>query len=335
MLAVPDESCHRSKIADWLELKAISSPDGRVGFGTLISATALTENEQEENIGDEDAEEDQLVLDAQAEISRRLESVGDDYPFRIDDNGQAMCFVTPVTRTGSIYLFCLFLSHAYDRTILSKKDAPKVTNRERDLFQACATIAAGGYVRGPSKSFGWPRPDGSDYLKALKLVYALFGDGTPNKRARPAAAQAVKDNGIDVIAWRRPADNLPGTLYLVGQVASGKDWKDKSVVTDRMHFHQMWFERQPGSQPTDAMFMPFGLEPDIPADGTPYTTVLIDHMQSVAYKFGQLFYRDRVARHFGEGMSLIDAGEAEIERHGDVPKILRWVNSYSKRLRTA
>lgn len=163
MLSVPDETVHRTKVADWIELKAISSPDGRVGFGTLISATALTEDEQRENIADEDRAEEQLVLRVQAEIARRLNNVGSDYPFRIDDQGHALQFVTPVTEAGSVYLFCLFLSHAFDRTILPKKLAPKVTNGIRDLFQACATIAAGGYVKGPSVSFGFPRPDGATF----------------------------------------------------------------------------------------------------------------------------------------------------------------------------
>ncbi|MGB6688767.1 MAG: hypothetical protein WBE76_13095 [Terracidiphilus sp.] len=335
MLAIPDESCHRTKIADWLELKAIESPDGRVGFGTLIAAAALTENEQEENIADEDAEEDRLVEDVQEEIARRRESIGDDYPFRIDENGQALRLIKPFTKAGSIYLFCLFLSHAFDRTIVPKKLAPRVTNGERDLFQACSTVAAGGYVQGPAISFGWPRPDGSTYLRALKRVYSLFGDGTPHKRARPAASQAVKDNGVDIIAWRRAPDELPGTLYMVAQVASGVDWVDKSVVTYRRHFHDYWFERKPGSPTTDAMFMPFGLEPDLPGDGTPYKEVLVDHLQGIGYKFGLLFYRDRIARHFGDGMRLIEAGETQIERHENLPKIVKWVNNYSKRLQSA
>jgi hypothetical protein len=108
-----------------MELKAISAPDGRVGFSTLVSATALTENEQEEDVADEDSQDDQLVLCVQAELVRRRETIGDDYPFRIDANGRAMEFITPVTTTGSVYLFCLFLSQAFDRTIVSKALAPK------------------------------------------------------------------------------------------------------------------------------------------------------------------------------------------------------------------
>jgi hypothetical protein len=335
VLAIPDESVHRTKIADWLELKAISSPDGRIGFETLVSATALAENEQKENIGDEDREEDELVLCVQAEIARRLKNVGRDYPFRIDDKGRVLQFVTPVSEAGSVYLFCLFLSHAFDRTIVPKKLAPKVTNKIRDLFQACATIAAGGYVKGPSMSFGFPRPDGSNFLKALHRVYSLFGDGTPRKKPRPAAAKKIKDNGIDIIAWKRSIDDLPCTLYLIAQVASGEDWEDKSVITDRLHFHKYWFIDEPGSQPHDAMFMPFGLEPEEPEDDTPYEQVLKDYMQSVGYRYGNLFYRDRIARHLADGLQFIADGEAHIERGPDVVKVVRWVERYTKRLQAA
>jgi hypothetical protein len=333
VLAVPDETVHRTKVADWMELKAIASPDSRIGFGTLVSGTALTENEQEEDIAEEDIEEENLVIGVQNEILRRAKAVGEDYPFRIDDRGRALQFITPVSKVGSVYLFCLFLSHAFDRTIVPKKLAPKVTNKTRDLFQACATVAAGGYVKGPAMSFGFPRPDGTTFLKALHRVYALFGDGRPRKRPRPAAAKMIKDNGIDIIAWRRSVDDLPCTVYLIGQVASGKDWQGKSVKTDQLHFHKYWFIDEPGSQPQDAMFMPFGLEPEDPEDGTPYEKVLKDYMQSIGYAFGTLFYRNRIAKHLAEGLELIEAGELHIERHEEIPQVIKWVERYVKRLR--
>lgn len=335
MFAVPDETVHRTKVADWLELEAIASPDGRIAFATLTSATALAENEQKEDIADEDAEEDELVLRVQGEIGRRLNNIGDDYPFRIDDQGRALQFMAPVSETGSVYLFCLFLSHAFDRTIMPKALAPRVTNKTRDLFQACATVAAGGFVEGPSMSFGFPRPDGAAFLKALHRVYLLFGDGIPRKQPRIAAARAIKDNGIDIIAWKRSIDNLPCMLYVIAQVASGADWKNKSVVTDRIHFHDYWFIDKPASQPHDAMFMPFGLEAEDPGDGTPYEDVLKDHMQGIGYKFGTLFYRDRIARHLAEALILIEKGEQDIERSKDLKKVIEWVEKYTERLRSS
>jgi len=335
VLAVPDETVHRTMVADWLELEAISSPDGRVGFATLISAAELSEEEQPEDMADEDIKQDALVLSSQAELARRLKNIGDDYPFRITENGRALEFLNPVTKVGSVYLFCLFLSHASDRTIIPKALAPKVTNKTRDLFQACATVAAGGFVQGPSMSFGLPRPDVATFLKALHRVYKLFGDGKPRKNPRPAAAKKIKDNGIDIIAWRRSIDNLPCTLYMIGQVASGENWEGKSVVPDREHFHKYWFEDIPGSQPHDAMFMPFGLEPENPEDNTTYDDVLKDYMQSIAYRYGTLFYRDRIAKHLAQGLQLVDAGEQEIERVPDIRKVVAWVKKYTEKLQAA
>jgi hypothetical protein len=318
-----------------MELKAIASADSRVGFGTLVSATALAENEQEPDIGDEDVEEEGLVLCVQAEIARRLENVGDDYPFRIDEKGRALLFKEPVTEPGYVYLFCLFLSHAFDTTIIGKDMAPAVDNRIRDLFQACATIAAGGYIRGPSMSFGFPRPDGVDFLKALRKVYKLFGDGRVCARPRKSAPPKVKDNGIDIVAWRWSIDNLPGMPYLIGQVASGKDWVNKSVKADREHFHKYWFVEHPASQPEDAMFMPFGLEPDNAELGVDYDELLKDHMSSLGYRYGNMFYRDRIARHVAMGLQLIANGERHIQRRDDLGEVTRWVEEYTQRLRAA
>jgi hypothetical protein len=336
MLAIPDSTAHRTKLADWLELACLNSPFNRIGFSTLTSASALSEDTQAEDDADEDLWSDALVLTVQLEINRRRKHIGDDYPFRIDEKGESMHFNPQLTQAGAIYLFCLYISHAADRAVLAKKHAPRMNNKLRDLFQACATIAAAGFVQGPAISFGWPRPDKSNFLKALKRAYKIFGDGTPHAAPRPAAKKKkVKDSGIDIIAWRPSIDGLPCTQYVIGQVASGKDWVDKSVVAEGRHFHKYWFEYPPASQHQDAMFMPFGLEPLDPEDGTPYEDVLADYMQSLGYEYGNVFYRDRISKYAKEGLRIAEAGEQNIERVADVPKIVKWVASYSKRLSAA
>ena len=123
------------------------------------------------------------------DLSRGLKTIGDDYPFRIDDNGHAIRFITPVTKVGSVYLFCLFLSHAFDRTIMPKELAPKITNKTRDLFQACATVAAGGYVHRASNFLRIPTAGRSAFLKALQQVYRAVRrwetlSATPRRRRR-------------------------------------------------------------------------------------------------------------------------------------------------------
>jgi hypothetical protein len=334
MLAIPDTTVHVTKLADWLELNALSSQDGRVGFGTLLSAADMSKEGQPEDIADDDTSDETLVLSAQREIKHRFQVIGNDYPFRIAENGQSMHVVANISDTGVAYLLCLFLSHANDRTIVPKKLAPRITASVRNLFQSCATVAAGGFVQGTAISFGWPRPNGTEFLKALKKVYKLFGDGTPVVRPRSAASQHVKDDGIDVIAWRPSADDLPGTQYLLGQVASGEDWVEKSVVADSQHFHKYWFKVQPSTQHQDAMFMPFCLEPPQAPKSTS-DDVLKDHVQSLTYRYGNVFYRYRIAKFVAEGLRLYRENNNNIEGALEFPKISKWVKNYRKRLLAA
>ena len=53
----------------------------------------------------------------------------------------------------------------------------EIDNKIRDLFQACATWAAAGDVKGHAYSFGFPRPDHSGFLVKLKTIYRHFADG--------------------------------------------------------------------------------------------------------------------------------------------------------------
>jgi hypothetical protein len=250
--------------------------------------------EQEEDIADEDARHESLVGSVQSVIAERRKIIGpDDYPFIIDDDGSGMQRAAPVTPAGAIYLFCLFLSHAYDRTIIPKEHAPDITHEVRDLFQICATVAAAGYVEGIATSFGWPRPDSEKFLAALKRIYGMFGDGTPHGAAPIGAPDQVKDDGIDVIAWRPSPDGLPGTHYLLGQVASGNDWQGKSVVNYIDMFHKFWFSTPPASREIPVMFMPFCLEPKAFDDPSEAQESAVNNMQRLTNFFGVLIYRYR------------------------------------------
>jgi hypothetical protein len=336
VLSIPDKNSHRTKFADWLELSCIRAADGRVGFGTLVSASDIASEEQPEDIAEEDIREDDLVLAVQDEINQRRRCIGDqDYPFRVDDRGEAIVFTRELTEAGAVYLFCLFLSHASDRTIVPAALAPQVDNPARDLFQVCATVAAAGYVSGNAMCFGWPRPEGEAFLEALHRIYAFFGDGLPHAEPRPAAPEDVKDDGVDVIAWRPTPDGLPGTHYLLGQAASGNNWKDKSIMADANLFHDYWFERRPAARHENAMFMPFCIEPKSADDEGSQQEALVDHMQRLLLKYGTIIYRYRMARYAAEGIRIHALGGFTIERVGELQDVVRWVEGYSQTLRAA
>ncbi len=336
MFSIPDPTEHVTKLADWIELEVLSAPDGCVGFGTLVSAADLEIEEQEADIADEDLRQEGLVVAVQAEIAARRKVIGDDYPFILDDSGATLQLATQITAVGAIYLFCLFLSHAFDRTIVPEDLAPDITNDVRDMFQVCATVAAAGYVEGIAISFGWPRPDDAAFLVAVQRVYGLFGDGTPVNTPPPAAPDQVKDDGIDIIAWRPSPDGLPGTHYLIGQVASGNDWRGKSVINYCGMFHKYWFSRQPAAPHQPAMFIPFCLDPKASDDPSIAQEIAVDYnMQRLTNQFGVIFYRYRLPYFAAVGLRVHAQAGHLIERVDELPRVEQWVQTYTTRLRAA
>jgi hypothetical protein len=63
--------------------------------------------------------------------------------------------------------------------------------------------------------------------------------------------------------------------------------------------------------------------------------VLKDYMSSNGYRYGNLFYRDRIAKHVADGLHVAANGEQDIERVSDITKVVTWVNKYTERLREA
>lgn len=332
MFSLPEEDSHPTKFADWLELCALCSTNG-VGMSELVSGTDIEENEESEDWADDDTSQESIVSKTQAEIADRRDYIGADYPFEMDESGRHFSFTGRVTPVGGVYLFSLFLSHAQDRTIIPEDWAPKLDNYARNLFQACSTVAAGGYVRGVARSFGWPRPDRTAFLEALRITYEAFGDGVPVDKPRPAAPRWIKDGGIDIIAWQRSMDGLAGTQYLIGQVASGENWKEKSVRSDAEILHEWWFTQRPASRHQCAMFMPFCIEPEEGEDEdvTPQE-MLVDYMKLLTIEFGVVFYRYRLAHYAAMGLRLTEEGYTGIEGTGELKHIVDWVKQYRSQL---
>ncbi len=234
---------------------------------------------------------------------------------------------------AAVYLFCLLISHVAKSPLLDRFDLTHEARSGRDIFQICATLSAAGYCEGPAISFGWPRRDRAEFAVKLAETYTLFGDGTPRSIPIPAAPKHIKDGGIDVIGWRRTRDGLPGTFYLLGQVASGHNWDTKTVLKDIDKFHWAWFETQPVSQVTGAMFVPFCITDTGEGAGDfSNQAFLISKMQFIAKEFGHFIYRYRLPFFAGKAPALGASGVTPIEGLDEIPRIHEWVNAFRTRL---
>lgn len=335
MISAPSVEDHPTILADWLELQAFSAPSGQAEILSLRDETDLTQDSEAEDIADFDAKADAIVGRVTTELHDRIKILGGAYPFRVNNAG-TLLILRDVLDTGigpAAYLACLLMSHVSSSPILDGMDVATEAKAGRDIFQICATVSAAGWCGGPAISFGWPRRDRSGFSQKLAETYAIFGDGTPRAEPLAGAPEHIKDGGIDVIAWRRMEDGLPGTMYLLGQSASGENWKGKSVLNDIPVFHWAWFEVQPASQPIGAMFVPFCIT-DVEETPGEFASqgVLISRMQFIAKEFGQFFYRYRLPVYAARVSDLVAGGTGPIEGYAELAQIWTWVKTFRDRL---
>ena len=244
--------------ADWLELAAFLSASGRSRLDDLIGQQDLEWNQEPADFGETDEVLTDIVANVVAEVERRAHDLEGAYPFSMTEDGSSLVLTKEWSLGNAVYLFCLIIAHAVRSELVSLELAPDDASLRAawDIFQVCATLAAAGRCDGPSYSIGWPRPDKTGFLEKLKQVWAHFGDGKPREVPLPGTPNQIKDEGVDVIAWWPERDEQPGQGFLIGQVASGHDWKDKSIRPHLERFLNEWFCVQPVSLAPPNSFYP-------------------------------------------------------------------------------
>jgi hypothetical protein len=322
-LTVPDIESPIDLLADWLELRALFSADQRAFVRELCAQADIAWDKDAIEIDGDDARLEDLAARLAEEVRRRGSILGSAYPFSMSHDGDTLV-LTPESSWSvgeATYLFSLILAHATQSEIVSGKVAPSKPDlvRARDLFQICATLAAASHCEGPAFAFGFPRPDSSAFLSKVKQIWSLFKDGVPHTAPLPDSPTAVKDEGIDVIAWRRQADGKPSTLYLLAQVASGNDWTEKSVKTFIDLFHGEWFSTPPAAQAQAAIMIPFFVEGG--------------EMRRRTRTHGVVFDRGRMPLLAGKAVNLVtNAGLAPVERMDETDKLKEWVLQHRTRV---
>jgi hypothetical protein len=335
----------RSSVADWLEITTVLSSRGRSTEAAILGVFDLAEDAAAaESVVDEETGEplDDAILEEPRqefistifeELSYRKGCLGDSYPFTVDVargtldrmDGDAM------THAGQlVYLFCLLASMIRRR---SMQPVERFADVERDIannFQICACLAAGGYLVGEVASFGFPRASGDSFLPALQSVYKRFGAGQVRvlTEVPPGLPDSLKDGGIDVIAWRDLPDAMPGKIYLLGQCASGMNWRNKSALEYIEQLHGAWFTAQPARHSIPAMFIPFPFHDEIEGQpGRPFLELVRNRYWYEEPRFGIIFDRLRIA-HFAQACVELSAeAQEKVDGAARLGDIRHWVET--------
>ena len=303
--------------ADYLELKAVLSAEKRSYSQDIFNAMDMLADRDFDSVNAEMEERDPILIDTVGRIQLRKNILKSTYPFKLDEQGDVLYFTAEkLNLAQTAYIISLLLSNLRELSPLlidyKRNPSEKDKRRLREYFQYIATTAIAAEVGGRAWSFGFPRPDQSGFVEKLTEVWSVIKDGDVNPD--PSAPSQAKDDGIDVFACREPKDGLPGYLLIAAQVATGKDWKEKSILADINHrFPKRWFGRQPATKMIAYHVIPFA-RPD---------ETFRDDVLSV----GNLLHRLRVPCRVLEAQDLIEKG-VSIEGFNKLEEAPVWIMDY-------
>lgn len=172
------------------------------------------------------SEADELSSDAFVVLEDRAAFVGEKYPFKVESD-----LITTAVQSwhdSVVYAFLLALNARYVYGLSSE------TNLPARIFERLVRVALAAYVDGEAEHFGWPRdspPGERNFAAALPVLLRKLGERAAIKYEDIPAK--IKDNEVDVFAWRPPGDGRRGQLILMCQCAIGSGWNDKGIRLDK------------------------------------------------------------------------------------------------------
>ena len=158
------------RAADFLELSAFFSPEGETITSSLGNDVSIGAEEDSAGSRVERArDEEELVIGAVNRINERYHTLDASYPFQLDRNGDILRFLAVNDSLGqAAYVLCLILSNLESASAVLIGSALHPDDDEvrelRQYFQYFATAALAAEIRGKAWSFGFPRPDGSNFI---------------------------------------------------------------------------------------------------------------------------------------------------------------------------
>lgn len=325
----PTDESNWDLSADYLELSAYFSAQSYAPFSELVNAMEVASEQDLLDVDGEISSRGEIVSATRWVIRERASLLGDVYPFELHSDDDGISYIGDTSPSSSAsstlgqtaYMISLVLSNlppvsqVLDGSEASLDD--KEVRKLRKFFQYFATSAMAGEVNGSAWSFDSPRPDGSGFMKKLKEIWIELGDGVVKRHG--GASLYAKDDKVDVFAARMHRDKYPGFLLAAGQVATGKDWKEKSIVGHMQRaFQYKWFSMQPATR-----FICYHIIPFVCSNKDVFSVRCTE--------LGNILHRLRIPYRVAEACILNENKTEIIEAIEELDKAVEWIKTYKER----
>ena len=202
-------------LADEAELQALTSDTGTYSLEDLKAALRHPGESGDSDEAEGGGGDDRVTLladDASQELYKRADILGEAYPFSIGGG-----VLSHGDRDGvAAYIFLLLASMpAYNEQRVGAI-----------YFEKIVADALSRYIDGRALRFGWPNrapvpTNPGDAVDYLATQIAERRNHLGHIRSRD------KDMGLDAVAWKPFPDQRRGQVVLLGQCATGSEWRNK------------------------------------------------------------------------------------------------------------
>ena len=247
------------ELADWVELKALSTDDKNASFQDLVAGLRLSGStdavyEDIDTLVDSHGTlSESLVTGVFAEIGERSLAADLGYPFCVKED-YIQLKSNPIDVLDSTYIFQLLVS------FLGVDAGKGVRIRPERDFEDISLEAARNYF-GRNKHdgnylFAFPRRTRQkSFPAAVDKLTGMLGEGSGCNNI--AIARNRKDDRLDLVVWHGFKDKKPGQLIVFGQCAAGKNWRSKiTELPDAGKWCEIWMNKLPLVSPVRMFFIP-------------------------------------------------------------------------------
>ena len=192
-----------------------------------------------------------VIESAFSEIERRIEACDGRYPFQVDSTATALRYLPISNDCKHLAYKCLLLATRLNMSSNRIHAGIDGTN----LMEWISANVARRYLgdRAESLVFGTAE-SAPDFPRRVESLCHSIGEGGGFEN-RSGNSRRVKDDKLDVVAWKAFADRREGKLVAFGQCKTGTNWKRDVTQLQPGNFCSKWFKSQPVLEPLRMFFI--------------------------------------------------------------------------------